>query len=302
MFTDSDTCRTAFQVASYEKSTFDHDVLECHQSNVSYMVGTRSDILTRAKTAAKQTWETQLQKPFGAYIGHLRNRLQTEKFASKGDRTRFRLELATIECLEASSYNELKVAEICKAAGVALGTFYVYYNDKAEIACHAMLEFGDALIEHGRASARGGNDYEAIFRTNRHYINAYRSNASLLRCMVQLEDQVPAFRDAWYQKRLVWIERVTRSIKRRSALKVKKDVLIQTAYALDGMVSQYLFELFVKREPMLTQYAGDENDIADVLSVLWYRAIYREDPPNDQVRRARTNPEELTLEPIQSED
>lgn len=258
--------------------------------------------MTSAKTAKKRSQEIERPEQFGAYIHHLRDQLETRKFASKGDRTRFRLELATIECLEASSYNELKVSDICKAAGVALGTFYVYYTDKEEIACQSMLAFGDALIEHGRASARGGNDYEAIFRTNRHYINAYRSNARLLRCMVQLEDQVPAFRDAWYQKRLIWIEQVTRSIKRRSALKVKKDVLVQTAYALDGMVSQYLFELFVKQEPMLTQYAGDENDIADVLSVLWYRAIYCEDPPKEQVRRARSNPEASTIEPVESED
>lgn len=224
---------------------------------------------------------------FGPYVDRLQQQLETRRFPSKGERTRFRLKLAAIQALARSGFTDLKVSDICEAADVALGTFYVYYADKAEIACAVLLEFGDALNAHAKAVARGSSDYEAILRTNRHFVAAYQVNAPLVRCLVQVEDQVPSFRDAWREQRLHWIETIAASIARRSGHpETPKELSVQVAYALEGMVFQYLYEVFVRQDPLLSRFAGPPEQIADLLSVLWYRAIYREDPPREEVRYA----------------
>jgi AcrR family transcriptional regulator len=226
--------------------------------------------------------------PFGRYVDQLQRQLEAQRFPSKGERTRFRLKLAAIQALAKFGFTDLKVSDICAAADVALGTFYVYYADKAAIACAVLLEFGEALHAHAKRVARGSSDYEAILLTNQHFVAAYQLNAPLVRCLVQLEDQVPSFRDAWRQQRLHWIETIAASIARRSGHPdTPKELSVQVAYALEGMVFQYLYEVFVRQDPLLSRFAGTPEQIADLLSVLWYRAIYREDPPRTQVLYAK---------------
>lgn len=225
---------------------------------------------------------------FGRYADRLRQELETRRFPSKGERTRFRLKLAAVQSLERSGFTDLKVSDVCEAADVALGTFYVYYADKAQIACAVLLDFGDALNGHAKAVARGSSDYEAILRTNQHFVAAYQLNAPLVRSVMQIEDAVPSFRDAWREQRLHWIETIAASIARRSGHpETPKELSVQVAYALEGMVFQYLYEVFVRQDPLLSRFAGSPDQIADLLSVLWYRAIYREDPPREEVRHAR---------------
>ena len=61
---------------------------------------------------------------------------------------------------------------------------------------------------------------------------------------------------------------------------------MQVAYALEGLVFQYLYDVFVRQEPILKRNAGSSQQIAELLSVLWYRAVYCENPPAEQVMHA----------------
>src|SRR5690606_21256618 len=107
------------------------------------------------------------------YADHLAALLEATTFRSKGDRTRFRLKQAAARVLEEAGYNELKVADICAAAEVALGTFYVYFKDKNEIAIEVVLDFLQHLYRQAVQVGRGQGEYEAILKTNRFFVAAY---------------------------------------------------------------------------------------------------------------------------------
>src|SRR3712207_4399553 len=81
------------------------------------------------------------------YADYLAAGLVSGAFASKGDRTRYRLRIAAARALEEIGYQDLKVSDICGFAEVALGTFYVYYRDKNEIAIEVVLDFIEHLYE-----------------------------------------------------------------------------------------------------------------------------------------------------------
>jgi AcrR family transcriptional regulator len=226
--------------------------------------------------------------PIGRYTDYLHVQLRSRTFGSKGERTRFRLKAAAARLLQESGYQDLKVADVCRRAQVALGTFYVYFPDKSAIATEVLLDFGDALYRQAQTVARGSSDFEAIHLTNQFFVAAYQRNAGLIRCLIQLENQEPAFRRRWHGRRLQWLAKIARSIARRAGpADIPQSLCMQIAYALEGMVFQYLYDAFVRRDPILSRDAGRSAHIAELLSVLWYRAVYRADPPADQLEHAR---------------
>lgn len=225
--------------------------------------------------------------PIGRYSDYLQAQLRSRSFGSKGERTRYRLKVAATKTLQESGFQDFKVADVCRRAHVALGTFYVYFPDKGAIAAEVLLDFGDALYQQAQNIARGSSDFEAILLTNQFFVAAYQRNAGLIRCLIQLEDQAPEFRRQWHGRRLQWLARIARSIARRSGQgEIAESLCMQIAYALEGMVFQYLYDVFVRCDPILSRNAGRSAHIAELLSVLWYRAVYCEDPPADQLEHA----------------
>jgi AcrR family transcriptional regulator len=214
------------------------------------------------------------------YADYLSQGLNSISFASKGDRTRYRLKIAAARALEEIGYQNLRVSDVCTYASVALGTFYVYYRDKNEIAMEVVLEFIDHLYERARQVGRGTGDFEAIHNTNRFFIAAYQANPGLMQCHVQLQTQLPEFQEQWRPRHAKWIEKLARSIALRgnygedmpgSAMKV--------ARVLEGMVFHYLYAEIVSRENTQAENSFDPEAVAMMLSVLWYRAVYCKDPP-----------------------
>lgn len=212
------------------------------------------------------------------YAEHLAAELATTVFPSKGERTRQRLRIAAAAVLETEGYQGLKVGDICARAEVALGTFYVYFRDKTEIAIDVVMSFIDHLYAMARAEAKGREDFEAVFVTNLFFINAYRANPGLMRCHVQLQSQEPAFRAVWEPRHRLWIETLARSIQRRSGGRLAGTAALRVAAALEGMVFNYIYSAAVTRESLSETAESDAAAIAEMLTVLWYRAVHGRDP------------------------
>jgi AcrR family transcriptional regulator len=216
------------------------------------------------------------------YADQLAKGLTSLSFASKGDRTKYRLKIAGAYALEEMGYQDVKISDICSYADVALGTFYVYYRDKNEIAFEVVLDFVEYLYDRVREVGRGTSEFGAILNTNRFFVAAYRVNAGLMRCHLQLQSQSPEFRQLWRPRHQAWIESIARSISRRGAY--KEDMpgsAVAVAHALEGMVFNYLYSVIVSGEPLFDQEKlSSDEDTARMLSILWYRAVYRKDPPD----------------------
>lgn len=234
---------------------------------------------TLARQEAKQA--AAIDSGEGRYSDFLARNLETRTFATKGDRTRYRLKIAAAKALEEIGYQNLRVSDVCAYADVALGTFYVYYRDKNEIATEVVLEFVDHLYDRARQIGRGTGEYEAIYNTNRFFISAYQANAGLMQCHVQLQTQLPAFRAVWRPRHLKWIEVLARSIARRG--NYREDMpgtALKVARVLEGMVFHYLYSEVVAKDSIIAGDALDPDHLAQMLSILWYRAVYCRDPPH----------------------
>lgn len=232
----------------------------------------------KAKQEAAAVTKTS---PAEKYADHLKQGLTSLSFASKGDRTKYRLKIAAASALEEIGYQDVKVSDICAYANVALGTFYVYYRDKNEIAIEVVLEFVEYLYEQARRVGRGTGEFEAILNTNRFFIAAYRANSGLMQCHLQLQSQLPEFREVWRPVHMKWIENLARSISRRGNYKEHMPgSSMAVAHALEGMVFHYLYSVIVSQESLFCEEdPAQADDLALMLSTLWYRAVYCKDPP-----------------------
>jgi AcrR family transcriptional regulator len=207
---------------------------------------------------------------------------------SDGATTRERLVAAAhAACLDVG-FDAVTLADISRRAGVALGTFYVYFADKSEIAREILLDFGDALHGDAQERARGSSNFEAILHTNRIFVKAYQRNPGLLRCHFQLEDHDPAFRAKRRQLRYQWVSRIARSIARRTGAPAEAQRLcLPVGYALESMVFQFLYDVFVKQNAAMSRQVRNPELVAELLSILWYRAVYCANPPAALVKHAK---------------
>jgi AcrR family transcriptional regulator len=209
--------------------------------------------------------------------------LATASFRTKGDRTRQRLRIAAAEVLEAEGFQGLKVSDICAGAEVARGTFYVYFRDKVEIAVDVLTGFVDSLFLGVREAARGKDDFEVIEASNLYLIRSYSANRGLMRCQVQMLSQEPAFAVAWLPRHRAWLERIARSIERRTGGEIGGAHAVPVATALEGMVLHHLYSALVIRGELKDDDGTEAEEMARMLSILWYRAVYLRDP--DHVKK-----------------
>lgn len=224
----------------------------------------------------------------GSYSGAVADDLQSNPPRAKGERTRRRLESAALNVLETSGYSDMRVLDVARQADVSQGTFYFYYPDKRDIAAKVLLEFGEALYRGAAVAATGHTVYDAMLLTNKFFVHAYDANRGLIRCLVQLDDSDPQFQQAWRRIRYDWIARIAGSIGKRSPGALPLEMRFQMANALEGMVFHFLYDLYVREEPQLKAYARDRDQVAELLSMLWYRALFGSNPAGVEHKLAGT--------------
>lgn len=201
----------------------------------------------------------------------------------KGERTRDRLKIGAIQALEQRGYLSMRVTDICKRAKVSPAVFYLYFKNKRDITIEVLTEFLDSLLAHGGAGESHRSLYDAIYEANLTWVTSVRTNAGLMRCLLQLSDDEPAFKELSERKNHEWFQRVTHSLMRRfPRTSLDERSLLLAVYTLGGMMDEFSRKLLVAREAHLESLVKDiaptDEALAEYLSVMWYRALFARNP------------------------
>jgi AcrR family transcriptional regulator len=189
----------------------------------------------------------------------------------RGQRTRAALVKAARTVFERRGYHDTRVLDITKAAGVAYGTFYTYFDSKELIFADVVADlYRDFRAESSSDPEITPNDLAArIERTNRGYLRAYRKNARMMAVLDQVDTFNPVLRDIRLALRHYWVERSAHMIKRWQD-ETLVDPAIDANYAataLGSMVSRSAFVWLVLGEPY------DEDTAVQQLTLLYCRAL-----------------------------
>jgi TetR/AcrR family transcriptional regulator, transcriptional repressor for nem operon len=231
-----------------------------------------------ARRAAADSGGTSVSKL--SFIDFLEQRLKTTPPRQKGLRTRERLRIATARVLDSKGYHALRVTDITGEAGVAEGSFYVYFKDKTEASLDVLTELlEEFLIQEVGLSPTAESPFASIRHANRHWLAFCRANQGLMRGVLQVGDELPRFAKLVQQSNHHWYSHVAASVvKHHPAGSVSPEGALLAAYLLGTMMDEIARKLIVYQDRkfvmLLASLRADDDALADAASVLWMRALY----------------------------
>jgi len=216
---------------------------------------------------------------FVRYADYLQCVIETSPKRRKGERTRDMLKLGAIRVLDEMGYHAMRVSDICASAGVAVATFYIYFENKEEITRVVLSEYLEAAFEMMALQPSQPTPFLTIFASHRKWLEVIQSNAGLMRCILQLGDEVEEFRDIAHAANHRWYQRIARALVReRKSQALPIEVALFVSYALGSMMDELARKLVIHPDPALVALAGDiaptPDILCELLAVIWHHALY----------------------------
>ena len=195
---------------------------------------------------------------------------------AKGIRTATALRIAACTLLERAALRDLTIAAICKRAGVANGTFYLYFPDQAHL-LEDLLQGFAAFLQAGMIRASRTSPERGMRPATEAYARLFEANRGLMKCLIHHLDAFPEARAAFHRLNREWIETVVAATRRRLAREGRDTLseaeLTRRAYALGGMTDQYFSSLYLSGEPGLVDVSADRAAVIATLTTIWERGL-----------------------------
>jgi len=219
------------------------------------------------------------------YATYLEAEAQEITAVRSGKKTRLRLMAAMARLLQSVSYNDVKVIDICKEAGSAKGTFFIYFKTKEEIVdelLHEYIEFEhrtmpvlDAGMERWLAVKTIVEWYELTFSVNHGLINY----------MVQLSSLDKSYYQLWRMRnqRLIdrWMPLIEETLNLPSAA---RDLLDLAVHSVGSIMDQSLFSRYGVGADHSDVDIQSPDMLIELHSLLMFRAIYGCDPGDSNIK------------------
>lgn len=190
--------------------------------------------------------------------------------SKRGIRTKQALVVAAREVFERDGYLDARISDITRAAGVASGSFYTYFNDKEEIFA-ALVEMVQEEMLHPHVRERTGisDPVQLIDAANREYLRSYEQNARLMALFDQVAQVNENFSRLRVERAVAFGRRNAKLIRRlqeTGAADPDLDPLV-TAHALSSMVSQMARWVYVSEQPIPFER------LVETLNRIWVNAL-----------------------------
>lgn len=206
----------------------------------------------------------------------LEARAEGMRHRRKRVRTRAALLAVAAREVEAVGYESLTVDHLAKAAGMARGTFYLYFSSRADIV-KAVLRKYWALMRAHRPKGSAADLKSSIHRTNTYSVMLAARNPRLLEAREFLLREDPEVAARMSAVNRIWAERVLRDLVRRG-ITAPGD----PGYAFQKLKARAVINMSDTLLGDVHRMSGwDEADgpmnvdlVIQVMDDLWYRSLY----------------------------
>ena len=163
----------------------------------------------------------------------------------KARETRTRLLLAAYEQFSETGYRGTRVNDICARAGTSLGTFYQYFDSRADVMLSLVAEWVQATLE--RPPWRVSHGVEDLYRLLHDYVSMYAATAPFQGVWEEAThvDEAPAAVRRDLSRYLTeGVEREFRRVQRAGGLPSRIDPAL-LARSLTAMVDRFCYLTYV---------------------------------------------------------
>ncbi len=216
------------------------------------------------------------------YATYLSAAAQEIRKARSGEKSRLKLMAAAARVLETVDYRDLLVESVCQEAGVAKGTFYIYFAGKDIFLKDLARGYVNFEIQTYPRLSSKNSEFTNTIKWIAWYEKTFAGNVGVLRCIVQMGAVDNEMRDIWYERNRRIVDRSMSGWMKThpNSDPVLQRRLMRTA---GGMLDQSLLE----RHRVLTGPGLQESDSLESLIELHafmnYRAMYGRNPPADEL-------------------
>ncbi len=201
--------------------------------------------------------------------------------------TRARLKEATIRVLGRIGYRQMRIADVTREAGVAVGLFYHYFPDLKSVTSEVLSDYMAEMTAKARKVSPSDDLFETLREQYRILIGHFEEQPGLMRCMLQASEEIPEFGEIWKASNRQWTQSFARRLSETfgpGKLDGKASLLM--AYCLGSMSDGVVHEYYVQRNPDLVGCVESLDQLAEALAVLTYRAVYLGNPPQEKLGAA----------------
>ncbi len=204
----------------------------------------------------------------------------------RGNQTREKLKEATIRVLERIGYRAMRLSDIAAEAGVNVSLLYHYFSGKSDLTHEILLELlHSQQVQDLSGIPQTSDPFESIVRANKVMVGTYSRTPGLMRCLLHFDEEEAEFSELYRKVSVDWSHKISKDIaKRCPGVTLSEQQRLMIAYSLGGMVDNFLFELYVDRNPTLVQAFASPDEVAHFLAIIWYRTIYLANPPAEQLK------------------
>ncbi len=210
--------------------------------------------------------------------------------SARGERARVGLKQAALRVLERGGYHKMRIADVTTEAGVAQGLFYHYFKDLKSLTLEVLTDFalaGNDPIAIEKDVPRG-DWYARIYAHNLLIVRSYARRPGVMRCLLQLADEDAAFSAVLrenYRSQLMWL--VDLMPKLFPDVQFKKNQALLVVYSLAGIGEGLLREYFINESKTLGAAKLNNEEFAELLTSMFYRALFLQHPDTKQLKYTR---------------
>ena len=210
--------------------------------------------------------------------------------SAKGARARAGLKEAALVVLEREGYHHMRIADVTREAGVAQGLFYHYFDDLKSLTLEVLQDFINPSRDLAgiEKDVQKGDWYGRIHAHNHLVVSSYARRPGVMRCLLQMADEDAEFSSQLresYREQLMWLVKLMPRL--FPEVRFKRHQALMTVYALAGIGEGLLREYFVNRSATLRAADLSVDQLAELLSTMFYRALFLEHPPEQQLKYTR---------------
>ena len=205
-----------------------------------------------------------------------------KKLSARGEIARAKLKRAAMTVMEKTGYHDMRINDVTTEAGVAAGLFYHYFNDLKSLTLEVLKDYIKEarnldIIEKDVAR---GDWYARMYAHFSLVVDSYAKRPGLMRCLLQLADEDKDFAEEirrGYMEQLSWLTKIMPKLFPEAKLDKHQSFLM--IYTLASSGEMMLRDYFINLDTHLHQEEIDHSDITELLTTVFYRGLFLENPP-----------------------
>ena len=208
----------------------------------------------------------------------------------KGQKTRQHLLAAARRVIKRDGFVALRMGDVATEAKISLGGLYRYFENKDDLFLSLIGDIHKELYEASRARKhKFRTDPLATLReSNEGYLVHYYANRDIMRAFIEATTVDAQVCEMWWWMRQRHVDRFVAALKRDFNVTEVEGISTRViAEALASAVEQSAY-VWYARESLNTSRVPVKT-AAEVLALIWYRAIWSAGEPKAANQKSRAN-------------